>query len=399
MALAFGIDKYLRFDSPGDVAGNPLSIAFRFHPDGTSPVVDNWILRGGHSSGLYCFRVDTVIGQAAQLRFRVGFDGGSLVHTTASNSYTPGRWNHVLVAWDGTQNASGVTFYVDGSGVSSSYLFDGVGTQYDSLWSWDLSANGPTLGLGGKLADLGVWTRVLDAGEKAALVLGYPPLWFQRELCFAPPLVRDGVDPVSGRSGVPGYLTPPEPFAHPPGIRRAGPLVLGRPGGGPSSPRLRSARPPGDASWPAAARGKSTPSVRWQDRFMADASDIHGVVFKIGSATLLARVGGGDGNPIARAQIAQAAYTVFLLDESDPDAAAAVAGHTDVPVAVAGLIYDALQTDALWDVDQTGYNFKHVLDVSAAAAFAVAGRIYRIEFRLTPVAGQVILVRFRVHAI
>lgn len=132
---------------------------------------------------------------------------------------------------------------------------------------------------------------------------------------------------------------------------------------------------------------------------MADASDIHGVVFKNGSATLLARVVGNDGSPVTRAQIVSAAYTVYLLDENDADSATAVAGHTDVPLEVASLVYDSLQNDALWDVDQSGYNFKHVLDVSAQQAFATAGRSYRIAFRLTPIAGQVILVRFRVHAI
>lgn len=132
---------------------------------------------------------------------------------------------------------------------------------------------------------------------------------------------------------------------------------------------------------------------------MVDASDIHGVVFKNGSATLLARVVGADGSPVTPAQIASAAYTVWLLDENDADSGTAVAGHTDVPLEVASLVCEGLQNDAIWDVDQTGYNFKHVLDVSADPAFAVAGRSYRIVFRLVPVASQVILVRFRVHAI
>ena len=66
---------------------------------------------------------------------------------------------------------------------------------------------------------------------------------------------------------------------------------------------------------------------------------------------------------------------------------------------VAALVYDTLQNDDLWDVDDTGYNFKHVLDVSTYPAFATAGRSYRIVFGLTPTGGQVVLVRFRVHAI
>ncbi len=132
---------------------------------------------------------------------------------------------------------------------------------------------------------------------------------------------------------------------------------------------------------------------------MPTASDIAGTVFKNGSATLLARVVGAGGAPVVRAGLASARYTVYLLDENDPDAATAVAGHTAVAVPVASLVFDTLQKDALWDVDGVGYNFKHVLDVSTHQAFAAAGRAYRIVFELVPASGQVILVRFRVWAI
>ena len=132
---------------------------------------------------------------------------------------------------------------------------------------------------------------------------------------------------------------------------------------------------------------------------MTDAADIPGTVFKEGSATLLARAVGADGSPLTQSDLASATYTVALLDESDPDAATPVTGHTDVAVDVASLVYDTLQNDDLWDVDEEGYNFKHVLDVSANQAFATAGRSYRITFELVPASGQVILVRFRVHVI
>jgi hypothetical protein len=234
MALAFGISKYLRFETPGDVAGNPLSVAFWFYPDVTTPSVDNWLLRGGYSGGVYCFRLETVPSQPGQLRFRVGYSTSSLVHDTSSNSYTSGRWNHVLVTWDGTQNASGVTIYVDGSAVSSSFLFDGAGTQYGSLWYWDLGHNTLTVGLEGKLAEGGVWTRVLAAGERASLAAGYSPLLFPKGLVFAPPLVRDAVDPISGQVGS-ASVTPPAAFAHPPCLRSAGPLAVGRAGSGAGS--------------------------------------------------------------------------------------------------------------------------------------------------------------------
>jgi hypothetical protein len=132
---------------------------------------------------------------------------------------------------------------------------------------------------------------------------------------------------------------------------------------------------------------------------MADAADIHGVVFKNGSATLLARVVGALGTPVTQSDLASAKYTAYLLDENDPDGAAPVAGHTDVTLDVASLVHDELQNDELWDVDDTGYNFRHTLDVSTYQVFTMAGRIYRIVFELTPTSGQIVLVRFRVHAI
>ena len=132
---------------------------------------------------------------------------------------------------------------------------------------------------------------------------------------------------------------------------------------------------------------------------MANAVDILGVAFKHGSATLLARVVGADGAPVTQADITSAQYTAYLLDPKDADAATPIAGHTDVAVSVSSLIYDTLQKDALWDVDEVGYNFKHVLDVSVYQAFFAAARDYRIVFELSPAAGQIILVRFRVHAI
>ena len=132
---------------------------------------------------------------------------------------------------------------------------------------------------------------------------------------------------------------------------------------------------------------------------MASAADIQGVVFKQGSAILLARVVKSDGSLVQQADLESASYTAYLLDAQDVDVATAVEGHEDVELEVSGLIYDELQTGDLWDVDETGYNFQHELDVSENQVFATAGRNYRIVFTLVPSVGQPILVRFRVAAI
>jgi len=132
---------------------------------------------------------------------------------------------------------------------------------------------------------------------------------------------------------------------------------------------------------------------------MADAIDIHGSALKNGSATLLARVVGKDAQPITQADISSAKYSVYLLDDDDPDSRTAVTGHSDVALVVADLIFDTLQTDDLWTVDDVGYNLRHVLDVSANQAFTIAGRRYLVEFELTPADGQIILVRFRINVV
>ena len=132
---------------------------------------------------------------------------------------------------------------------------------------------------------------------------------------------------------------------------------------------------------------------------MTDATDIYGTALKNGSATLLARVVGSDGQPIVLADVASADYSVYLLDDRDADSRAAVTGHANVSLSAAQILFNTLQTDSLWTIDQTGYNFRHVLDVSENQAFPVAGRRFLVEFRLNPTTGQVILVRFRVNVI
>jgi hypothetical protein len=130
-----------------------------------------------------------------------------------------------------------------------------------------------------------------------------------------------------------------------------------------------------------------------------DASDTYGTVQKNGTATFMARVVDATDTPIQPTVIAAAQYSVYLLDDQDPDSWLAVDGHNGVALAVDQVVLDQLQADSLWTADTLGYNFCHELDVSACQAFPTAGRRYLVEYTLTPTLGQVIKVRFRVYAI
>ena len=132
---------------------------------------------------------------------------------------------------------------------------------------------------------------------------------------------------------------------------------------------------------------------------MADALDIFGSAFKNGSVTLLARIVGNDADPVTTADISSIEYSIYLLDDQNPDLRTAVEGHEDATLTVADVLFDSLQTDALWTADATGYNFRHTPDVSSYPAFAVAGRRYLVEYRLSPTLGQIIIVRFRINVI
>jgi len=132
---------------------------------------------------------------------------------------------------------------------------------------------------------------------------------------------------------------------------------------------------------------------------MADAQDVHGIVFKNGTATFLARVVGADGTNITQADISTATYSIYRLNDQNADTRTDVTGHADVSLTVSAIITDTLQTDAIWTVDSTGYNFAHTPIISSNEAFAIAGRSYLVEYSLTPASGQLILVRFRTGAI
>jgi len=130
-----------------------------------------------------------------------------------------------------------------------------------------------------------------------------------------------------------------------------------------------------------------------------DAADIYGTVFKHGSATLLARIVDDAGQLLKADDLRDATYTVCLLDVYDANVRTPVAGHADVTLPPISVLHDALQTGPRWTRDAMGFNFQHTLDVSAAPAFAIAGRHYLVEYRFLPQAGPPIVVRFRVYVI
>ncbi len=132
---------------------------------------------------------------------------------------------------------------------------------------------------------------------------------------------------------------------------------------------------------------------------MANAKDIQGTVFRNGTAVLLARIVDGHADAVNQASLASGSYTIFALTQDHPQVLTVVEGHEDVALDVEVVIFNSLQTDNGWTVDEVGYNFRHELDVSAEEAFSEAGRVYQVRYELVPVTGQKIVFRFQLRCI
>ena len=136
---------------------------------------------------------------------------------------------------------------------------------------------------------------------------------------------------------------------------------------------------------------------------MANPSPLQIATLRNSSPVLFARVQDSAGTNITQASVSTITYSVYLLDADwpqDRDNRTAVTGHQAVAVSKTAAVFDALQTaDTRWDVDATGYNFRHQIDVSANACFSVAGRFYLVEFTITPTSGQVLIVQYVVRVV
>ncbi|MDH3505418.1 MAG: hypothetical protein OEM58_12940, partial [Nitrospirota bacterium] len=86
---------------------------------------------------------------------------------------------------------------------------------------------------------------------------------------------------------------------------------------------------------------------------------------------------GGDGAVIQQADVSSIAYSVYDADDTSSPGTGTLT--------VANVVYDALQTDARWTKDSTGYNFGWA---APASLFATGDKLYVVEILLTPASGE-----------
>ncbi len=113
---------------------------------------------------------------------------------------------------------------------------------------------------------------------------------------------------------------------------------------------------------------------------MPDATIHKAKAFEDGPIALMARVIGSDGSNITQSSVTAVTYAVYELDEYGDKVKeiTAPAGLT-----VSDVVFNSLQTNAHWDADSTGYNFRHDLP----AASLPEAKTYQVEYRFTPAGG------------
>lgn len=117
------------------------------------------------------------------------------------------------------------------------------------------------------------------------------------------------------------------------------------------------------------------------------------------SVLLLARVATAEGELIAPADVGAASYTVYRLQPCGVPNRTPVTGHEQAALNPAAVLYSTPQLAVPWTADAVGYNFRHEIDVTVAAAFSDPGEEYLVRYELTPVIGQPIVFTFRIEAI
>ena len=106
---------------------------------------------------------------------------------------------------------------------------------------------------------------------------------------------------------------------------------------------------------------------------------ITAIAFAKTGAQVMARIAGQSG-----ALITQASLTTIHRRVTNDQTGAEISAST--ALTISAVVFDTLQTDARWTKDATGYGF---LDVVTAAILTTANIIHLVEYKFTPVSGQV----------
>lgn len=87
--------------------------------------------------------------------------------STSGTTWEAGRWNHVVITYNGSSSASGVKIYVNGAAVSTSVTYDNLTASivYSPTDQFKIGQAGGSSYFNGRMKDLAIWGNELTAAQ------------------------------------------------------------------------------------------------------------------------------------------------------------------------------------------------------------------------------------------
>lgn len=186
-----GTDDRIDWASVFTTSGQALTIAAWAWIDVLTPATASVLFCGSASGG----NAGTLFLQTGGVNGRITFNrlGSTTKVRTTVDTVGIGSWNHWLVTDDGSLTAANAHIYFNGTEPSYATTTNGA-TETAANSTWALGGLPVAAGnnWNGRLAEVGVWNRVLTAGEIALLARAFAPSFITPGLRF--------YCPVGGRS-------------------------------------------------------------------------------------------------------------------------------------------------------------------------------------------------------
>ncbi len=184
-----------------------FSIAFWIRRTVTTPTIGLYILGaddGNVDSGWF---IDNNL-TAAKLQLVI-------VHSTVNvrremtNAVALNAWDHVVAIWDGNTPATSITYYHNGVADAGTGGTAGSGSHVAEAVPFHVGdhSTAPSGAFPCRLAEIGIWNRVITANEALILSGRYPPNRITNGLVGYFPLYGAGTEPELTGSGLTGTVT------------------------------------------------------------------------------------------------------------------------------------------------------------------------------------------------
>jgi len=173
-----GATDRLDWASIDNLAGDALTISVWVYLDGLNAATNSYIFCAHDNGDTQYGIVVNLIGSSADPKVDVLRHGATAdyIWFETNTSFDTGGWHHILITNNGGVLSGSTAIYTDGTSRATSFT-NGVGAETAHSGSWSLGGRiySDTRNLDGRIAEIALWSAVLDGTTIAALASGDVP--------------------------------------------------------------------------------------------------------------------------------------------------------------------------------------------------------------------------------